>query len=192
VSNIRILAFAGSLRAQSFNKKLVAVAAETARELACDVDLVDLRDFPMPIYDGDFEKSDGQPQTAKDLKARILACDALLIGCPEYNASITAVLKNTIDWVSRPQPGEPSAFKGRPAALLSASMGPIGGLRGLSPVRDILTQLGVLIVPTQFALGSAQNAFDDEGNLLEPMHRSLVKDVIVELVAVTSALRAVK
>jgi chromate reductase, NAD(P)H dehydrogenase (quinone) len=192
VSNIRILAFAGSLRGASFNKKLVAVAAETARELGCDVDLVDLRDFPMPIYDGDYEQSDGQPQTAKDLKARILACDALLVGCPEYNASITAVLKNTIDWVSRPQPGEPSAFKGRPAALLAASMGPIGGLRGLSPVRDIFDQLGVLTVPTQFALGTAQNAFDDEGNLIEPMHRNLVKDVIVELATVTSALRAVR
>jgi chromate reductase, NAD(P)H dehydrogenase (quinone) len=192
VSNIRILAFAGSLRAQSFNKKLVAVAAEAARELGCDVDLLDLRDFPMPIYDGDYEQSHGQPQSAKHLKARILACDALLVGCPEYNASITAVLKNTIDWLSRPQAGEPSVFKGRPAALLAASMGPIGGLRGLSPVRDIFTQLGVLTVPTQFALGTAQNAFDGDGKLIDPMHRNLVKDVLIELATITSAIRAAR
>ncbi|MEY2927107.1 MAG: FMN-dependent NADPH-azoreductase [Pseudomonadota bacterium] len=192
MSKIRILAFAGSLRAQSLNKKLVAVAAQTAREMDCEVDLIDLRDFQMPIYDGDDEQAHGQPQLAKDLKARILACDALLVGCPEYNASITAVLKNTIDWLSRPQPGEPSAFKGRPAALLAASLGPIGGLRGLSPVRDILTQLGVLTVPTQFALGSAGGAFDDDGNLIDPVQRNLVKDVLVELVTVTAALRAAR
>ena len=192
MSNIRILAFAGSLRVASLNKKLVAVAAQTAREMGCDVDLVDLRDFPMPIYDGDHEQSHGQPQTAKDLKARILACDALLVGCPEYNASITSVLKNTIDWVSRPQPGEPSAFKGRPAALVSASLGAMGGLRGLSPARDIFTQLGFLTVPTQFALGSAAGAFDDDGKLIDPAKLSLVKDVIVELAAVTSALRATR
>jgi NAD(P)H-dependent FMN reductase len=189
---IKILAFAGSLRVQSLNKKLVAVAANTARGLGCEVDLVDLRDFPMPIYDGDHEEEFGQPQQAKDLKARILASDALLLACPEYNASITAVLKNTIDWVSRPRPGEASAFKGRPVALLAASMGGLGGLRGLGTVREVLTQLGAMIVPTQFALGTAHNAFDEDGGLIGDAHQGLVRDVIDELALVAGALRAVR
>jgi chromate reductase, NAD(P)H dehydrogenase (quinone) len=189
---IKILAFAGSLRVQSLNKKLVAVAADTARGLGCEVDLIDLRDFPMPIYDGDYEVEFGQPQQAKDLKARILASDALLLACPEYNASVTAVLKNTIDWLSRPQPGEASAFKGRPTALLAASMGGLGGLRGLGTVREVLTQLGALIVPTQFALGTAHDAFDDKDQLIDAGQQGLVKDVIEELAMVAGALRAVR
>lgn len=192
MDTIKILAFAGSARIHSLNKKLLAVAADTARELGCEVDLVDLRDFPLPIYDGDYEVEHGQPQLAKDLKARILASDALLLACPEYNALLTPLLKNTIDWVSRPQPGELSAFKGRPAALLAASMGAIGGLRGLSSVRDVLTQLGALTVPTQFALGTAQSAFDDNGQLINDGHKSLIKGVVEELIAVAGALRVAR
>jgi len=185
----RILAFAGALRTQSWNKKLIRIGANVARDAGAEVDLIDLRDYPMPFCDGDIEASDGLPPQARELKALMLAHDALLLSCPEYNSSISGVLKNTIDWVSRPRPNEPSAFKGKIAGLLAASPGNLGGVRGLFTVRQVLTTLGVLVVPTQFALSQAANAFADDGALKDERHRDAVKAVVTELVSVTSALR---
>jgi NAD(P)H-dependent FMN reductase len=185
----RILAFAGALRTQSWNKKLIRIGANVARDAGAEVDLIDLRDYPMPFYDGDIEASDGLPPKARELKALMLAHDALLLSCPEYNSSISGVLKNTIDWVSRPRPNEPSAFKGKIAGLLAASPGNLGGVRGLLTVRQVLTTLGVLVVPTQFALSQAANAFAEDGTLRDERHRDAVKAVVTELVSVTSALR---
>jgi len=185
----RILAFAGALRTQSWNKKLIRIGANVARDAGAEVDLIDLRDYPMPFYDGDIEASDGLPPQARELKAMMLAHDALLLSCPEYNSSISGVLKNTIDWVSRPRPNEPSAFKGKIAGLLAASPGNLGGVRGLLTVRQVLTTLGVLVVPTQFALSQAANAFADDGTLRDERHRDAVTTVVTELVNVTSAVR---
>jgi len=185
----RILAFAGALRTQSWNKKLIRIGANVARDAGAEVDLIDLRDYPMPFYDGDIEASDGLPPQARELKAMMLAHDALLLSCPEYNSSISGVLKNTIDWVSRPRPNEPSAFKGKIAGLLAASPGNLGGVRGLLTVRQVLTTLGVLVVPTQFALSQAANAFADDGTLRDERHRDAVTAVVTELVNVTSAVR---
>ena len=185
----RILAFAGALRTQSWNKKLIRIGAHVARDAGAEVDLIDLRDYPMPFYDGDIEASDGLPPQARELKALMLAHDALLLSCPEYNSSISGVLKNTIDWVSRPRPNEPSAFKGKIAGLLAASPGNLGGVRGLLTVRQVLTTLGVLVVPTQFALSQAANAFADDGTLRDERHRDAVTTVVTELVNVTSAVR---
>ena len=185
----RILAFAGALRTQSWNKKLIRIGANVARDAGAEVDLIDLRDYPMPFYDGDIEASDGLPSQACELKAMMLAYDALLLSCPEYNSSISGVLKNTIDWVSRPRPNEPSAFKGKIAGLLAASPGNLGGVRGLLTVRQVLTTLGVLVVPTQFALSQAANAFADDGTLRDERHRDAVTAVVTELVNVTSAVR---
>src|SRR5438876_12428516 len=119
----RILAFAGSTRGESFNKKLVRIAAEGARSAGGDVTLIDLRDYPLPLFDGDLEAADGLPEKARELKRLFLNHDGLLISEPEYNSSITAVLKNTIDWVSRPVPNEPplAGFTGKVAVLMSAS-----------------------------------------------------------------------
>ena len=185
----RILAFAGALRTQSWNKKLIRIGVGIARDAGAEVNLIDLRDYPMPFYDGDIEASDGLPPKARELKEFMLAHDAFLLSCPEYNSSISAVLKNTIDWVSRPRPNEPSAFKGKIAGLLAASPGNLGGVRGLFTVRQVLTTLGVLVVPTQFALSQAANAFADDGALKDERHRDAVKAVVTELVSVTSALR---
>jgi NAD(P)H-dependent FMN reductase len=185
----RILAFAGALRTQSWNKKLIRIGAGVARDAGAEVSLIDLRDYPMPFYDGDIEASDGLPPKARELKALMLAHDAFLLSCPEYNSSISGVLKNTIDWVSRPRPNEPSAFKGKIAGLLAASPGNLGGVRGLFTVRQVLTTLGVLVVPTHFALSQAANAFGEDGALRDERHRDAVKAVVTELVSVTSALR---
>src|SRR5713101_7819598 len=114
----RILAFAGSLRVESSNKKLVRAAADAVRAAGGEVTVVDLRDFPMPLYDGDIEAASGVPENGKKLKKMFVESQGFLISSPEYNSSITGVLKNTIDWVSRPAPGEPGlvAFTGKVAS----------------------------------------------------------------------------
>src|SRR5438132_865891 len=162
-----ILAFAGSLRKDSFNKKLVHIAASGARQAGATVTVVDLRDFPMPVFDQDLEAAQGQPETAKRLKNMMVAHDGFLISAPEYNSSITAVLKNTIDWVSRPVPNEPPlvAYRGKVATLMSASPGALGGLRGLVTVRSILSSIGVIVLPDQIALPKANDAFNADGSL---------------------------
>src|SRR5258708_14237193 len=129
----RILVFASSIRRESFNKKLVAIAAHGAREAGAEVTLIDLKDFPLPLFDQDLEAEQGIPENGKKLKKLFIDHDGLLIASPEYNSSITAVLKNAIDWVSRPAPGEPSlvGFRSKVATLMSASPGALGGLGAL-------------------------------------------------------------
>ena len=163
----RILAFAGSTRADSFNKKMVRIAADGAREAGAHVTLADLRDYAMPLYDGDLEAAEGPPATAQAFKQLMMAHDGLLIAAPEYNSSISAVLKNTIDWVSRPVPDEPQlvTFQGKVAALMSAAAGGFGGVRSLTHVRAILGNIGVLVLPEQVTLSQAMRAFQPDGSL---------------------------
>lgn len=185
----QILAFAGSARRDSFNKRLVALAAERARAAGASVTLIDLADFPLPIYDGDLEEADGLPPGVLELKALFKSHQGLLLSCPEYNSSITALLKNTIDWVSRPAPDEApmAAFRGKTAALLAASPGGLGGLRGLVHVRAILSNIGVLVVPTQLAVSQAHKAFGPDGLVDERQAQSLTA-LVDELVATTDKL----
>jgi NAD(P)H-dependent FMN reductase len=184
----KILAFAGSLRTGSFNKKLVAIAAQKARDAGAEVTLIDLRDFPLPVFDEDLESESGVPEKALELKKLFKAHDALLLACPEYNSSITAVLKNVIDWVSRPEEGQGrlNCFDGKVAALLAASPGGFGGLRGLVTVRSILGNIKVLVLPEQFALSQAHKAFDDEGALVDEKQDARVAAIAKLLVKVTA------
>ena len=170
----RILAFAGSTRRESFNKKLVAIAAEGAREAGAEVTLIDLKDFPLPLFDQDLEAEQGMPENGKKLKKLFIDHDGLLIASPEYNSSLPAVLKNGIDWVSRPAPGEPSllAFRGKVATLMSASPGALGGLRGLVHVRSILGNIGVIVLPDQIAVAKAHEAFQPDGSLVDPKRQA--------------------
>jgi chromate reductase, NAD(P)H dehydrogenase (quinone) len=163
----RILAFAGSLRSESFNKKLVPIAVKGARDAGAEVTLIDLVDFPLPLFDQDLEARQGMPENGQKLKQLFIDHDGLLIASPEYNSSITAVLKNAIDWVSRPAPGEPSlvGFRSKVATLMSASPGALGGLRGLVHVRSILSNIGVIVLPDQIAVAKAHEAFNDDGTL---------------------------
>ncbi|MBI1318898.1 MAG: FMN reductase [Candidatus Hydrogenedens sp.] len=186
----RILAFAGSARKDSFNKKLVAVAAVGAREAGAEVTLIDLADYPMPIYDGDLEASDGLPENAVKLKALFMEADALLISCPEYNGGITPLLKNVIDWVSRRQgdEGPLACYTGKTAALISASPGALGGLRGLVQVRQILSNIQVLVLANQRAVSKANEAFDAEGNLKDEKVAAQVKGLGAELAETTRKL----
>jgi len=175
----RLIALAGSLRKDSFNKKLVHVAADAAREAGADVEIIDLSDHRLPLYDQDLEDAEGVPEIAMALKAKFIASDGLLIASPEYNSSISAVLKNTIDWLSRPVEGEKplAAFKGKVAGLVAASPGALGGLRGLVHVRAILGNIGMLVVPEQAAVSQAHEAFDESGALNDPKNADRVQAV---------------
>ncbi len=168
MSTPKILAFAGSTRTASYNKQLVRTAADAARAAGAEVTVIDLRDLPLPLFDEDFESEHGLPENAKKLKTLFRDHDAFLIASPEYNSSITAVLKNAIDWASRGETDdEPalSAYRGKTAALLSASPGALGGLRGLVHLRAILGNIGVIVLPDQVALPKAHEAFDATGKL---------------------------
>ena len=173
----RILAFAGSMRRDSFNKRLVRIAADAAGRAGADVTVIDLKDYPLPIFDEDLEQESGAPEQAVRLKQLLVEHDGFLIASPEYNSSVTAVLKNAIDWASRGAEGEPPllAFRGKAAALMSASPGALGGLRGLVHLRAILGNIGVLVLPTQTAVPRAFEAFDDDGTLKDEKTRTNVE-----------------
>ena len=173
---VKILAFAGSTRRESFNKRLMRIAAAGAREAGAEVTLLDLADLPLPLYDADLEAAEGAPENARRLKELMIGHDGFLIASPEYNSSISGVLKNAIDWTSRREPGEERlvAFAGKAAALMSASTGGMGGLRGLVHVRAILGNLGVLVLPQQKAVPRAHQAFTDDGLLADPKMHSAV------------------
>lgn len=172
----RVLAFAGSLRADSYNKRLVRLAAEGARAAGADVTFVDLRDFALPVFDEDLEAKEGLHPNARKLKDLFLAHQGLLISSPEYNSSLSAALKNTIDWVSRPAPGEASlaCFAGKVAVIMSASPGALGGLRGLVHVRAILGNIKVIVLPDQMAVGKANEAFNPDGTLKDARQQTAV------------------
>lgn len=175
----KILAFAGSTRTDSFNKKLVKVATDGARDAGAEVTVIDLRDFPMPVYDGDLEQRDGLPPAARKLKDLMLSHQGFLISSPEYNSSISGVLKNTIDWTSRQSEGEVplACFKNKVAGLMSASPGGLGGLRGLVHVRAILENIGVLVIPEQMAVAKAHESFNADGSLKDKKQEELVKKI---------------
>jgi NAD(P)H-dependent FMN reductase len=188
----KILAFAGSTREASWNKRLVRVAAEGARSTGAEVTVIDLRDFPMPLYDGDLEASEGLPEAARRLKALFMAHQGLLISSPEYNGGMSAVLKNAIDWVSRREGDEPglAAYKDKVAGIMGTSPGRLGGLRGLVHVRQILTNIGVLVVPQQHALGGAGDAFGEDGMLVDSAQQAIVTGIGARVARTIGALQS--
>jgi len=186
----KILAFAGSLRAESFNKKLVQIAAAGARAAGAEVTSFDLRDLPLPVFDQDLEAREGLPANGRKLKDLFLSHQGLLISSPEYNSSITAALKNAIDWVSRPAPGEEplGCFAGKVAALLAASPGALGGLRGLVHLRAILGNIKVIVIPDSIAVPKANEAFLPDGKLKDPKLQANVEKLGAALATLTAKL----
>ncbi len=186
----RILVFAGSARTGSFNKRLAQAASGLAEAAGADVTFADLRDHPMPLYDGDSEAADGVPDSVRAWKELMMAHDGFLIAAPEYNGSLTPLLKNAIDWASRATEENETplrAFRGKTAGLLAASPGSLGGLRGLAHLRTILAGIGVLVVPTQCAVPQAHKAFDENGGLADDGTRKRVVGVVNSLIEVTRA-----
>jgi chromate reductase len=183
---IKILALAGATRKGSLNKKLIKLAAKGAEAAGADVTVIDLRDFQMPFYDGDLESAEGLPEKARDFKKLLTDSDGILISSPEYNSGYSAVLKNAIDWASRTSAeGEPSliAFTGKYAALLSASPGALGGIRGLYQLRELLQNINVTVMPKMQAVGKAHEAFDENGALKDEKLSKSVHNIGAELVA---------
>jgi chromate reductase, NAD(P)H dehydrogenase (quinone) len=150
-AEVKVLAFAGSTRMESYNKKLVREAAAKAQLMGAKVTVIDLNDYPLPLYDADFEKKEGMPENAKKLRQLMIEHDAMIIACPENNASLSAVLKNTIDWTSRSEDGNSSkaAYKDKKFAIMCATPGRRGGVRALSHLRTILEDLGGIVVQSQ-------------------------------------------
>ncbi|MCH2134309.1 MAG: NAD(P)H-dependent oxidoreductase [Phycisphaerales bacterium] len=163
----RILAFSGSLRRNSWNQKLVEIAAQGARDAGAEVTLIHLADYPLPVYNEDLEAEDGLPSQATELKDLFRAHQGLLIASPEYNSSVTAALKNTIDWISRPQEDCPplDCYDGKIAGLMATSPGALGGLRGLGPIRSILGNIKVTVLPRQVALPRCHEALAEPGRI---------------------------
>lgn len=164
-----VLAFAGSSREESFNNKLVLEAAEMARQAGAKVTVINLKDYSAPFYDGDLEIKEGMPAKAKELRQLMIRSNLILIASPEYNGSLSALLKNAIDWASRNEKGEGSrdAFKGKKFALMSTSPGAGGGSRGLTHLRAIIENVGGTVIPEQVVIPNAFSAFDEQGHLKE-------------------------
>ena len=174
----KILAFAGALRKDSLNKKMVKIAAKGAEDAGAIVTYIDLKDYPLPIYDQDVEDATGIPENAMKLKKLFLENDGFLIACPEYNSSITAVLKNVIDWVSRPALGEKAylcCFLSKVVLLMSASPGNLGGIRGLVHVRSIFGNINSIVLPNQKCIPNADKVFGEAGKINDP---KIEKDVL--------------
>jgi chromate reductase len=181
-SELKVLAFAGSTRSDSCNKKLVREAAEKAEGMGAKVTVIDLRDFPMPLYDADLEVKEGMPEAAKKLRRIMLEHDAMIIASPEYNASMPAVLKNALDWTSRTEDGKASkaAYKDKKIAIMSATPGRRGGVRALSHLRLVLEDLGGIVVPTQVEI---PKVFENTSEK-EERKNSVLKQELLELFAV--------
>lgn len=189
--SIRLLGICGSARAESFNARLLDIAADAARQAGAEVNLVDWSNHEMPLYNGDLEASEGIPEPAKALKQLMIDHDGFIFACPEYNSSITPLLKNAIDWASRAEQGESPlvAYRGKTAALFSASPGALGGLRGLVPVRMILSNIGTLVLADQVAVSHANEAFDASGKLKEEKQQMAVERLAKSLVETTAKLK---
>ena len=187
---VKILAFAGSARDGSYNKRLVRVAAQGARKAGAEVTYIDLRDLPMPLYDEDLQAKEGFPANVREFKDLMRAHQGLLIACPEYNSSITPLLKNAIDWASRPEGDEPmlACFRDKVAAIMSASPGGLGGMRGLVHVRDILGNIGVLVIPDQKAISKASEAFNDDGSLKDAKQQEAVENLGAKVATILAKL----
>jgi NAD(P)H-dependent FMN reductase len=188
----KILAFAGSARKGSFNKMLAKIAGAGAERAGAAVTYIDLRDLPMPIYDADLEAADGIPPNALAFKRLLAEHDAFLIASPENNSTVSALLKNALDWASRSAPGEPpfAAFQGKVAAVVSASTGALGGIRGLAQIRALLANMSVIVIPEQKAVPNARSAFGEDGRLLDDGARDAAEKVGAALARVAARLRA--
>jgi chromate reductase, NAD(P)H dehydrogenase (quinone) len=186
----RLLVIAGSTRSGAFSKQLARAACRLAETAGHQATFVDLREHAMPLYDGDLEAAHGLPEAALRLRGLVRDHDAVLVVTPEYNASIPAVLKNALDWLSRPAAAEPgvSVWKEKAAAIMASSPGALGGLRGLVHLRQILMNLGALVITEQFALGAAASAFAPDGALVDGKHAAAVEAVVRRLARVAARL----
>ena len=180
----KILAFSGSSRKASFNTILVSIAASAAKQAGADVTIINLGDYPMPIYNADLEDQHGLPTHALEFKQLLIDHDGLLIASPEYNSAFSPLLKNAIDWASRKQSAdEPPllAFRGKFASIMSTSPGTLGGIRGLVFLRMLLGNIGITVLPDQIAIPQAHQAFEEDGSLKNQQQHQVVSNLAIKL-----------
>jgi NAD(P)H-dependent FMN reductase len=184
----KILVLSGSLRTGSYNSRLAALAAKELTLAEADVSRISLADYPLPIYDADLEANSGMPDMAIKLKQMFGAHQGVFIATPEYNASVTPLLKNAIDWVSRVrEKNEPAlaAYKNRAFALAAASPGPYGGMRSLMAMRQVLELgCGAIVIPEQLSVASAGDAFDEMDEFKDKRYANQLKNVAKRLIEV--------
>lgn len=185
-SPVHLIAFAGSLRKDSWNKKLINAAADSAKAQGARVTVIDLADYALPLFDEALEQQ-ATTTILKDLRALFLEADGLLIASPEYNGSLSGALKNTLDWLSRPaHDGHYTPnFANYSVGIMAASPGGLGGIRGLSHLRDILTSVGSIVVPTQIAVPAAHEVFDEQGRIQNEVLSDKVGALVAQVLAHT-------
>ena len=188
MSALKILVIPGSLRIGSHNAKLAAQAGYVFAQAGVDVTRISLGDFSLPIYDGDLQSRSGVPKNAINLKRMMAAHHGVLLVTPEYNSSVPPLLKNAIDWVSRvqdPHEVRGQVFRERPFAIASASEGRFGGARALAALRLILSACQAMVIPNQFALSFADQAYDDMDRLRKEADIEGLKAVVRQLIDVS-------
>ena len=183
----RILLFAGSLRTGSFNRQLADLAEKCLTAAGGEVDHISLRDYPMPIYEGDLEEREGMPEAARRLRELFVSHPAFLIVSPENNGSIPSLLKNAIDWLSRDTDGKSGLepYRGKIVALMAASPGAFGGVMALGHLRQSLVKLFAHVIPEQFPLPKADEAFAEDGSLTQAWQQKSVLNVVRQLIDTT-------
>ncbi|MBT0584839.1 NADPH-dependent FMN reductase [Alteromonas oceanisediminis] len=188
---VKILAFSGSARKNSFNQAVATAAADAARNAGAEVTLVNLGDYPMPIFNEDDEAASGMPDQARAFKELLLSHDAFIIVSPEYNSSYPALLKNAIDWASRKQSDEKplEAFRGKTALIMAASAGALGGMRVLVTLRMLLGNIGVNVLANQKAIGKVDTLMNDSGQLTDEKTLSQIAKLVEELATTTQKLK---
>ncbi len=186
MSPVRILTIPGSLRKESFNRKLLRLAESYLEKTGVEMDRLELRDLPLPPYDGDIE-AQGLPQNAWTIKARIAAAQGVLIAAPEYNYGVSGMFKNVIDWTSR---GGSNPWVGKVVGMMSASTGPIGGWRMMPELRATLSGLQALVIPQQVNVREALKVWNEQGEVVDERLPGIVEKFVLAFVQTTRQLRA--
>jgi len=188
---VNVLAFAGSTRKGSFNQAILNIAVQGAKDAGAHVTVVNLADYPMPLFNQDEEDEQGIHENAQAFKALLTSHDGFLIASPEYNSSYPALLKNAIDWGSRSAEGETpmQAYKGKVAAIMASSPGALGGLRALVPLRMLLENIGTLVLPNQRAIAKVHTLMDDNGQITDERTIQQLRGLAAELVETLEKLK---
>lgn len=189
MSNPKILCFSGSTRKGSINTRLLETAISELRDLECEVTQISLADYPLPIYDGDFEEENGIPENATRLAKLMSDHDGFFITCPEYNGSLSPLMKNTIDWMTRVPSDDAVPFKDKIGGIGACSPGAMGGISMLYHLREILVRLGSLVVSEQVAVGNGFEVFDEDGKITDKRSSMFLSATCKSIVSKAKALK---
>lgn len=185
---VKIIAFAGSLRKESFNHVLANAVAKDALLAGAEVEVISLSDYDIPLFNEDLEK-EGPIAGVEALKDKIREANGLIVASPEYNGSVSGVLKNALDWISRTAPDTVSAFANTSVALVATSPGGLGGIRGLAHARDVFVGMGALVLSEQMVVGNAYQAFNPQGELIDQNTASQLNSIATNLVNTAAKLK---